>query len=378
MPSPPARIYLSPPHMSGREREYIAEAFEQNWIAPVGPHITRFEQAFAREVGVEHAAAVGSGTAAIHLALRYLNLQPGDEVLCSTFTFCASANPIVYEKCSPVFIDSDRQTWNMDPQLVAEELDEAQRRGRLPKAIVAVDILGQSADILALRKIADRYAVPVLEDAAEALGATYEGRPVGASSWASAFSFNGNKIITTSGGGMLCSNDQKLIEHTRFLATQAKDPGPIYLHSQIGFNYRLSNVLAALGIGQLEALPDRVAARRRVAEYYERELCRLPGITFMPEAPFGKSNRWLSVICVDPKQFGASCEDIRLALEAENIESRRAWLPLHKQPVFAGCRIRGGTVAESIFDCSLCLPSGSALQDSDLERIVACVAKCAR
>lgn len=378
MPEKPPRIFLSPPHMSGREREYIGHVFDQNWIAPVGPHITKFEQAFAERIGVAHAAAVGSGTAALHLALRYLNLEPGDEVLCSTFTFCASANPIVYEKAVPVFIDSDAATWNMDPHLVEEELQQAHQRGRLPRAIVAVDILGQSADIAALRRVADRYAVPIIEDAAEALGASYNGKPAGASSWTSAFSFNGNKIITTSGGGMLCSNDQKLIEHTRFLATQAKDPGPIYLHSHIGYNYRLSNVLAAVGIGQLEVLDERVAARRRVAQYYQDTLCKLPGISFMPEASFGQSNRWLSVICVDPLVFGASCEDIRLALEDENIESRRAWLPLHKQPVFAGCRVRGGQVSESIFERSLCLPSGSALQASDLERIVACVRKCGK
>ena len=371
MPSP--RIYLSPPHMSGREQDYIRDVFEQNWIAPVGPHLKQFEERFAEVVGVSDAAAVASGTAALHLALRHVGIAPGDEVVCSTFSFCASANPILYEGASPVFIDSDLDTWNLDPNLLEEELSESAARGKLPRAIVAVDILGQSADIDAINEIAARYGIPVIEDAAEALGATYHDRPVGSASWASVFSFNGNKIITTSGGGMLCSNDNELIEGTRFLATQAKDPGPIYHHSHVGFNYRMSNVLAAIGIAQLEVLPERVERRRAIADFYASAFAETPGIRLMPEAVYGRSNRWLSVVLVDPTLFGASCEQIRLHLETKNIESRRVWLPLHKQPVYHGSRCRGGQVSESLFDQSLCLPSGSALTDDDLRYIVASI-----
>lgn len=369
------RIFLSPPHMSGRERTYIDDVFAANWIAPVGPHINAFEQAFAEHVGVQHAAAVVSGTAALHLALRHLRLQPGDEVLCSTFTFCASANPIMYEHATPVFIDSDEQTWNMDPNLLAEELKACAQRNKLPRAIVVVDILGQAANLDPINELAAEYEIPVIEDAAEALGASYKGRPVGGSCWCSIFSFNGNKIITTSGGGMLCSNDEGLVRQTRFLATQARDPGPIYQHSHVGFNYRLSNVLAAIGLAQLEVLPDRVAARRSNCRYYTEHLQAFPGIRFMPVAEYGEPNCWLTVMRVNPQEFGASCEDIRLALEEENIEARRVWLPLHKQPVFQGTRCRGGAVSEAIFADGLCLPSGSALQEHDLRRVVETVQK---
>lgn len=364
---------MSPPHMCGREQELVAEVFASNWIAPVGPHIEQFEQEFARAIGTQHAAALASGTAAIHLALRHLQLQPGDEVICSTFTFCASANPILYEHARPVFIDSDATSWNMDPQLLADELAECARRRSIPKAIVVVDILGQSADMDAILDIARRYEIPVIEDAAEALGATYRGRPAGSSGWANAFSFNGNKIITTSGGGMLGSNDERLIENTRFLATQARDPRPYYHHSSVGYNYRLSNLLAAVGLGQLSVLADRVRVRRQIFAYYREQLADIRGISFMPRADYGEPNCWLSVIQVDPTICRANCDEVRIALESENIESRRAWLPLHQQPVYAGCRARGGKVAEQIFDTALCLPSGSALSREDLTRIVACV-----
>ena len=275
--------------MSGREQQRIAEVFASNWVAPVGPHLTDFEQQFARRIGVAHAAAVVSGTAALHLALRRLQLTPADEVLCSTFTFCASANPIVYEQAQPVFLDADQVSWNMDPNLLEEELTDAARRGRLPKAIVVVDILGQSADMDPILQLAARYGVPVIEDAAEALGATYKGHEVGAAAWASVFSFNGNKIITTSGGGMLCSNDEALIERAKFWATQAKEPGPLYLHKDLGYNYRLSNVLAAIGLAQLEVLDERVAARQHVFEYYQKRLSALPGVRFLPLAPYGQA-----------------------------------------------------------------------------------------
>jgi dTDP-4-amino-4,6-dideoxygalactose transaminase len=367
------RLYMSPPHMSGREQPYIDQVFAENWIAPVGPQLDQFERQFAQRIGVAFGVAVASGTAALHLILRHLNLQPDDEVICSTFTFCASANPIVYEHAQPVFIDSDWASWNLDPNLLEDELTECARRGRLPRAVIAVDILGQSADMDAICQIAGRYEIPVIEDAAEALGGTYKDRPAGSSGWASFFSFNGNKIITTSGGGMICSDDGQLAENARFLATQARDPAPYYLHTQIGFNYRLSNVLAAVGLGQLEVLDDRVAARRRIRDYYAQHLGVLDGISMMPEASYGKSNCWITTILVDPERFGANCEDVRQALESQNIEARRVWLPMHAQPAFSGCRHRGGEVADEIFRRGLCLPSGSAMTDEDLKRVVQAV-----
>lgn len=372
----PPRLFLSPPHMSGREQQYIAEVFASNYIAPVGPHLQKFEELFAKKVGVAHAAAVASGTAAIHLALRHLNLEPGDEILCSTFTFCASANPILYEHACPVFIDSDWTSWNLDPNLVEQEIRGAAARGKLPKAIMAVDILGQSADLDAIGAIAAEYDIPVIEDAAEALGATYHGRPAGSTSWCSTFSFNGNKIITTSGGGMLCSNDQELIERARFLATQARDPAPYYEHSTYGYNYRLSNVLAAIGIAQLEALDDRVASRRAVFERYRDNLSALPGISMMPISEHGSPNYWLTSILIDETKFGRGCEDVRMALEADNIEARRVWKPMHCQPVFADCRRVGGTVSEKIFAMGLSLPSGSAMTMEDVDRVTHGIAAC--
>jgi len=375
---PPPRLYLSPPHLSGREQEYVADVFASNWIAPVGPHLTRFENTFAQRIGTADAVAVTTGTAALHLALRLLKLEPDDEVVCSSFTFCASAYPIVYERAKPVLIDSDRSSWNMDPNLLEEELAGCARRGRLPRAVVLVDILGQSADVDAIVEIAAQYEIPVIDDAAEALGATYKGDPVGGRGWASAFSFNGNKIITTSGGGMLCSNDTKLIEDARFLATQARDPAPYYLHSKIGFNYRMSNVLAAIGLAQLEVLDERVATRQATFDFYREQLADLPGISMMPQAPFGEPNYWLTALLVDPEQFGASNEDIRLALEELNIESRQLWKPLHQQPAFAGCRYRGGAVADELFAKGLSLPSGTAMTAGDRQRVVDCIRSLAR
>ncbi|MEM8946017.1 MAG: aminotransferase class I/II-fold pyridoxal phosphate-dependent enzyme [Planctomycetota bacterium] len=369
------RVYLSPPHMSGEELSLIGEVFDSNWIAPVGPHLDEFEQRLADYVGVEHALAVASGTAALHLALRHLRLEPGDDVLCSTLTFCASANPIVYEGANPVFIDSEASSWNIDPNLVAEELAYGARRGKLPRAIVAVDIFGQSANIEAINELAARYEIPVIEDAAEALGSTYQGRPVGSQAWASFFSFNGNKILTCSGGGVLCSNDTALIEQARFLATQARDAGPHYQHSSVGYNYRMSNVLAAVGLGQLSVLDDRVRSRRRNFNRYFEVLSTLAGLSFMPEVSQGCSNRWLTVIQIDSQEFGRTPEEIRLRLERQNIESRPVWKPLHMQPVFSQCRARGGEVAEKIFRNGLCLPSGSALTEQDLRRVVETIAE---
>ena len=364
------RIHLSPPHMGGDELALVTDAFQSNWIAPLGPHVDAFEQEFAALVGAKHAAALSSGTAALHLALRLLNLQPGDEVICSSLTFSASANPIVYEAAKPVFIDCEQSSWNMDPELLAEEMESCARRGKLPKAVIVVDLYGQAADYERILAVCNKYDVPVVEDAAEALGATYQGRMAGIFGRLGVFSFNGNKIITTSGGGMLVSDDGHLIEKARYLATQARDPAPHYQHSQIGFNYRMSNVLAAIGRGQLRVLEDRVAARRRNYESYRSQLSVLPGVEFMPEADYGRSNRWLTCLTIDPKRFGASREDVRLALEAKNIESRPVWKPLHLQPVFSQYRYRGRGVSERLFEHGLCLPSGSSLSEEDNASVI--------
>jgi pyridoxal phosphate-dependent aminotransferase EpsN len=367
------RIYLSPPHLGSDELELVKEAFASNWIAPLGPHVDAFEREFAAAVGVAHAAALSSGTAALHLALRLVGVAPGDEVLCSTLTFSASANPIAYEGARPVFIDADRATWNMDPGLLREELRTCAERGRLPRAVIVVDLYGQCADYDPILEACAAYGVPVIEDAAEALGADYRGRPAGGFGTLGVFSFNGNKIITTSGGGMLVSADRALIERARFLASQARDPAPHYQHSTVGFNYRLSNVLAAIGRGQLRVLPERVAARRRHYAAYQAALGGLPGLEFMPQAPYGNPNCWLTCLTVRPEAFGATREDVRLALEAVNIEARPVWKPLHLQPVFAGCRVRGGAVAADLFEHGLCLPSGSSLTADDRERVCAVI-----
>jgi pyridoxal phosphate-dependent aminotransferase EpsN len=364
------RIYLSAPHMSGCEQEYIQEAFATNWVAPVGPHVDRFEAEFAERIGVKHAVAVSSGTAAMHLAIRHLNLKPGDEVFCSTGTFTASVNPVVYEGGRPVFIDSDPETWNIDCNLLHDELERCAARGKLPRAVIAVDLYGQCADWDALRAICDFYEVPLIDDAAEALGATYGGKPAGSFGWANIFSFNGNKIITTSGGGMLATDDSALASHARYLATQARDPAPHYEHSSIGYNYRLSNLLAGVGRAQLRVLDERVAARRAIFDHYQSTLGREPGISYMPEAPYGRSTRWLTCVLIDAEQFGATPENVRLHLESQNIESRPVWKPMHRQPVFANCRYVGGEVAEQLFADGLCLPSGSALTPADLDRVV--------
>jgi len=377
MPSP-KRIYLSPPHMGPAERELLLDAFDSNWIAPLGPHVDAFEREFCETVGVPYAAALSSGTAALHLALRMLGVGPGDEVLVSTFTFAASANVVKYLGATPVFLDSNRETWNMDPGLLEEELSGCAQRGKLPKAVIAVDLYGQSADYDRLQATCGRYAVPMVEDAAEALGATYKGKPAGSFGEMAAFSFNGNKIITTSGGGMFVSSDRSLVDQARHLATQARDPAPHYQHSMIGYNYRMSNLLAAIGRGQLQALRGRVSRKRDIFRFYQNALIDLPGISFMPTAGYGKPNYWLTCILVDPARFGTTKEDIRLALEKENIESRPLWKPMHLQPVFRDCRVRGGSVSEGIFRDGLCLPSGTALIDAELERVTGIIRSACR
>jgi len=371
-----SRIYLSPPHMGPAERSLLLEAFDSNWIAPLGPHVDAFEREMAARLGVGHAAALSSGTAAIHLALEILGVGPGDEVVTSSLTFAATANPIVYRGARPVFIDSTPESWNMDPALLEEELLACARRGKLPRAVVAVDLYGQCADYDRLQAACERFQVPLVEDAAEALGASYRGKPAGRFGALSILSFNGNKIITTSGGGMLLSDRQDWIERARFLATQARDPAPHYQHSTVGYNYRLSNLLAAVGRGQLQVLDERVAARRAHNAFYRQALAALPGIGFMPEAPYGRMSAWLTCITVDPAAFGASREQIRLALEKEDIEARPVWKPMHLQPVFSGCRARGGAVSAGLFERGLCLPSGSSLRPEERQRIAARIAAC--
>lgn len=370
------RIFLSPPHVGTRERELLLDAFDSNWIAPLGPHVDAFEADLAARVGVAHAAALSSGTAGLHLALRLLGVGAGDEVWCSTLTFAATANAIVYVGASPVFVDADPATWQLDPGLLAEALADRRRTGSLPAAVVVVDLYGQCADYDAILPICAEHGIPVVEDAAEALGATYRGRQAGSFGQMAVLSFNGNKILTTSGGGALLSDGGDLIERARFLATQARDPAPHYEHSEVGFNYRLSNLLAAVGRGQLAGLDDKVAARRRVNARYREGLGDLAGIAFMPEAGYGTPNWWLTCLTVDADAFGASVTDIRLALDAADIEARPLWKPMHLQPVFRECAALGGGVADQLFAHGLCLPSGSNLAPADQDRVIRIVRAC--
>ncbi len=369
-------ILLSSPHMGDQELIFVKEAFETNWIAPVGPHVDAFEQEFCDVVGTHHAAAVTSGTAALHLALHLVGVESGDEVFCSTLTFVATANPILYLGAKPVFIDSDRTTWNMDPSLLSQALEQRATQGKLPKAVILVHLYGQSADIDPIQAACDRHNVSLIEDAAEALGATYKGKAPGTFGKIGIYSFNGNKIITTSGGGMLVTEDRAIADKARFLATQARDSAPHYQHSEMGYNYRLSNVLAGIGRGQLQVLAERVAARRHNFEVYRQALEALPGVEFMPEASFGQATRWLSCLTINPQFSGTDREQLRLALAAENIESRPVWKPLHLQPVFHDCEAIGGAVAEDLFTHGLCLPSGSSLTRDDLERVIQAIQRC--
>jgi len=368
-----SRIYLSPPHMSDAERKLLLEAFDSNWVAPLGPQVDLFEREFAAKMQVKHAVALSSGTAALHLALLLMGVRRGDEVVTSTFTFAATANAITYCGAKPVFIDSEPDTWNIDPTLLAEELEYCARQGKPPRAVLTVDIIGQCADYEPIEKTCRFYDVPLIEDAAEALGATYRGKPAGTFGDIGCFSFNGNKIITTSGGGMLVTDDEDIAKKAKFLASQARDPAPHYEHSQLGYNYRLSNLLAAVGRGQLQVLDDRVDRRRANFEFYREALEVVEGIQFMPEGRLGRSTRWLTCILVDPTEFGDTSENIRLRLEQDNIEARPLWKPLHLQPLYAGCRTRGGAVSEALFRDGLCLPSGSSLTEADLTRIVSII-----
>lgn len=407
------RIFLSPPHMSGYERQFVMDAFKSNYIAPLGPQVDAFEETFSKYTGIAHCTALSSGTAGIHLALQMMGVGPGDEVFASTLTFIGSVTPVTFLGAIPVFIDCDRKSWNMDPSLLAEELERCARAGQLPKAVIPTDLYGQCADYDRICKICNEYRVPVVVDAAEALGARYKNGvfsdcvnrtgSMGRTHWVHAgkgarmavFSFNGNKIITTSGGGILASDDEALITRARYLSQQARDPFPHYEHSQIGFNYRMSNISAAIGLGQMRVVDLRVKRKREIFEYYRLALEKIEGLEFMPEADYGRCTRWLTVMLVSPSLFGADREQLRLALEAENIESRPVWKPMHMQPVFdlgsngnrdAVChgrkrypaRVVGGVVSEDLFDRGLCLPSGTALTEADLDRVVDTVRRCGR
>lgn len=366
-----ARIFLSPPDVGPRERELLLDAFDSGWIAPLGPHVEGFEREVAAATGVAHAAALSSGTAGLHLALLLLGVGPGDEVITSTLTFAATANAIRYVGAEPVFVDSDRASWNMDPDLLAEELAACAARGRPPAAVIAVDLYGQTADYGRIEPLCREHGVPLIEDAAEAIGATCGGRPAGSFGALGVVSFNGNKLLTTGGGGALVSDREEDVRRARFLATQARDPAPHYQHSVVGYNYRLSNLLAAVGRGQLETLAAKVERRRAHNAAYREALGDLPGVTFMPEAAHGRWNGWLTVLQIDAAALGCGPDDLRVALEALDVEARPVWKPMHLQPVFAACRVRGGAVAEELFARGLCLPSGSGLSDADRARVVA-------
>jgi len=363
--------------MGGREQAYVAEAFSSNWLSTVGPHIRAFEQQFEQRWGVA-AVALSSGTAAIHLGLRALGVGPGDSVFCSDLTFVASVNPILYLGATPVLIDSEASTWNMDPQLLRVALREAAGRNRMPRAVVVVDLFGQCADMDPIRQVCAEYGVAILEDAAEALGAVYKGEPAGTLGDVGVFSFNGNKIITTSGGGMLVSRDRVLAEKVRFWATQARDSGMAYEHSAIGYNYRLSNVLAGIGRGQFEVLDLRVEQRRNIALRYRNAFAGIPGILPMPDSPDGLPTHWLSCFLIDEDRFGCSRNELIGHLEGAAIESRPVWKPMHLQALYAAAECYGGRVAEDLFRRGICLPSSSSLTIEEQTRVTGEVRRLAR
>ena len=374
------KIWLSSPHIGTNELQYVNEAFATNWIAPLGPHVNAFEQGLQAQTKSSHAAALSSGTSALHLALILLGVKACDNVFCQSITFSASANPIAYQGAIPVFIDSEIDTWNMDPVLLRSALEEAKQNGKLPKAIIPVHLYGMPAKMDDILTIAHEYGVPVIEDAAEALGSSIENKPCGSYGGFGVLSFNGNKIITTSGGGALISENAEMIEKARFLATQARDPAPHYQHSHIGYNYRMSNVLAGIGRGQLEVLSDRVASRRnnfdRYKQYFSEHNNAGFDIQFQEEPKGYYSNRWLTCILVDPtSNKGLTREDIRLAMEEENIETRPLWKPMHQQPVFASSKSYLNGVSDKLFENGLCLPSGSNLTEEEFERIFNCLDK---
>lgn len=378
----PKRIYLSPPHMGEYELWFIKEAFETNWIAPLGPNTDAFEQEMAEYVGSAGALALCSGTAAVHLALRYLGVNRGDSVFCSSLTFIGSVNPILYQGAEPIFIDSEPESWNMSPSALEEAFLDAEKTGRFPKAVIIVNLYGQSANMTPLLALCDHYGVPVVEDAAESLGAFYKDKASGTFGKFGIYSFNGNKIITTSGGGMLISDDLDALEKMRFWSTQARDPARHYQHSEIGYNYRLSNVLAGIGRGQLRILDAHIRARRCIFARYVHALSAISGIEFMPEIPDGYSTRWLTTLTFDPDRCEVNPVQIIEALAEQNIESRPVWKPLHLQPLFRGCRYyphwTNQSISEQLFKNGLCLPSGSNLTENDQERVINCIRKVIR
>ena len=365
------KIWLSPPHMGGEELSYIVDAFETNWIAPLGPHVNAFEKELANRCGTAGATVLNSGTAAIHLALIELGVGNGDLVICQSFTFSASANPIVYLGAKPIFVDSEAETWNMCPDLLEEAIKGCiSKYGVLPKAIIPVHLYGMPAKMNELVKISNEYGIPIIEDAAESLGSKYHGKACGSFGDYGILSFNGNKIITTSGGGAVLSNDLKSLDRIRFLATQARDDAPHYQHSEIGYNYRMSNILAGIGRGQLSVLDQRVKKRREVFEFYRTNLSNINGLSFLEEPDGHYSNRWLTTILVDSDVCGIHREDIRLKLEENIIESRPLWKPMHQQPIFAESDFYGDGYSNILFESGLCLPSGSSLTKKELSKIV--------
>lgn len=372
----PSRIFLSVPHMGGREEHYVREAFATNWLSSVGPNVIAFEQEFERLVGLP-SVAVASGTAAIHLGLRLLGVGSDDEVFCPTLTFAASCNPICYLGGEPVFLDSTPDNWNLDPDLLDAALRERAARNRLPKAVVVVHLFGQCADMDPIMESCNRYGIPVLEDAAEALGARYKGRPAGTFGQVAAFSFNGNKIITTTGGGMLVSPNKEWVDKARFWSTQARDPGIAYEHSELGYNYRMSNVLAGIGRGQLQVLHLRVQQRRAIAMRYRQAFADLEGIAPMPQAEYGLHTNWLSCFLIDENVFGCSRDELIRFLDEANIESRPVWKPMHLQKLYAQAKCYGGEVAEDLFRRGICLPSSSSMTPDEQLYVINAVRRAA-
>ena len=366
-----SKIWLSSPHMGTKELDFVTEAFRSNWVAPLGPNVDGFETDLQNFLGTNmHVAALSSGTAAVHLGLILLGVQAGDEVICQSMTFSASANPIAYLGAKPVFIDSEDDTWNMSPGYLEEAIVDRLAKGKKPKAIIPVHLYGMPAKMEEIMAIADKYAIPVLEDAAEALGSSIDGRMCGTFGEMAVLSFNGNKIITTSGGGALASHKKEFADKARFLATQARDPAPHYQHSHIGYNYRMSNICAGIGRGQMIVLPERIKQRRGIYDQYVQKLSSYPGISFVHEPQGYFSNRWLTTVLIDPEKTGGiTRETLRLELEKDNIESRPLWKPMHMQPVFENCSFYGDGTAAKLFEQGLCLPSGSNLTDADLERV---------
>lgn len=373
----PKRIYLSSPHMGGGEMFFIQEAFDTNWIAPLGPNVDAFERECAAYAGVESALALSSGTAAALLASRLMGIEEGDTVFCSSLTFIATIAPLIQMGATPVFIDSEPESWNLSPSALSRALTDAEKKGKLPKAVILVNLYGQSCDMDKLQPLCERYGIPILEDAAESMGARYKNKTSGSFGRFSFFSFNGNKIITTSGGGMLLSDAVEDIEKARFWATQARDKAPWYQHSELGYNFRMSNVLAGIGRGQMKVLKERVLARRAVFERYKAALDNFPEICFMPEPAWSYSSRWLTTLTINPAHSSVTPPDLIAALAAENIEARPVWKPMHLQPVFENASYytheEGKDISQDLFKNGICLPSGSNLTDEEQARVIGVV-----